>query len=86
MNNDLISRKALIEVLQPMLEAECTSYIAGMILGKIKYFPTAYDIDNVIEKLESLKGPSQESWHAIDHAIVWSIEQSIEIVKKGGAE
>ena len=51
MSNDLISRKELIEVLQPMLEAECTSYIAGMIIGKIKYFPTAYDIDKVVEQL-----------------------------------
>lgn len=51
-------------------------------LDDIARFPTAYDIDAVIERLESLKEHEQEQWA---HATVWGIEQSIKIVK-GGAE
>lgn len=50
--NDLISRKALIETLEPFLEEHCSEYIKEMVIGKIKYMPVAYDLDAVVQQLE----------------------------------
>lgn len=42
--------------------------------------PIAYDVDAVVEQLESLKQHEEEHWA---HATVWGIEQSIRIVREG---
>lgn len=39
MNNDLISRKALIETLEPFLDTICSEYTKEMVIAKIKYMP-----------------------------------------------
>ena len=37
--NDLISRKALIEILEPFLDYYCSEYTKVMVLAKIKNMP-----------------------------------------------
>ena len=37
MNNDLISRKELIEILEPFLDEHCSEYIKEMVIAKIKF-------------------------------------------------
>jgi hypothetical protein len=39
--SDLISRKALIETLEPFLEEHCSAYIKVMVLAKIRNMPAA---------------------------------------------
>ena len=39
MNNDLISRKDLIETLEPFLDYFCSEYAKDMILAKIRFMP-----------------------------------------------
>jgi hypothetical protein len=41
MNNDLISRKDLIEILEPFLDEHCSEYIKKMVIAKIKCMPAA---------------------------------------------
>lgn len=55
------------------------------ILSDIEYFPTAYDIDKIIEQLEELKETAYESYGLTSGAYV-AMCNAIEIVKKGGIE
>ena len=52
------------------------------ILSDIEYFPTAYDIDKVIEQLEELKKTAYESYGLASGAYV-AMCNAIEIVKGG---
>ena len=54
------------------------------ILSDIEYFPTAYDIDKVVEQLEELKEAAYESYGLVSGAYV-AVCNAIEIVK-GGVE
>ena len=53
---------------------------ASMFIGVINQMPTAYDIDEVIKKLESNSWKSPKE----PHKLMW-LDRAIEIVK-GGAE
>ena len=55
------------------------------ILSDIEYFPTAYDIDKVIEQLEELKETVYES-HGLGNGAYVAVCNSIEIVKRGGVK
>ena len=55
------------------------------ISSDIKYFPTAYDVDKVIEQLEELKETAYECYGRASGAYV-AMCNAIEIVKRGGAE
>ena len=55
------------------------------ILSDIEYFPTAYDIDNVIEQLENVSFVDVDEEYADDGQRMLFLHDAIEIVK-GGAE
>ena len=52
------------------------------ILSDIEYFPTAYDVDKVIEQLEELKKTAYECYGLASGAYV-AMCNAIEIVKGG---
>lgn len=52
------------------------------ILSDIEYFPTAYDVDKVIEQLEELKETAYECYGRASGAYV-AMCNAIEIVKGG---
>ena len=54
------------------------------ILSDIKYFPTAYDADNVIEQLENVSFVDVDEEYANDGQRMLFLHDAIEIVKKGG--
>ena len=56
------------------------------ILSDIEYFPTAYDIDNVIEQLENVSFVDVDEEYADDGQRMLFLHDAIEIVKRGGAE
>ena len=55
------------------------------ILSDIEYFPTAYDVDKVVEQLEELKETAYESYGLGNGAYV-AVCNAIETVKRGGVE
>ena len=60
--------------------------ISSGILSDIEYFPTAYDIENVIEQLEEVSFVDVDEKYADDGQRMLFLHDAIEIVKKGGAE
>ena len=52
MSNDLISRSTLMSHIESERRQWGEDYDAEQILGDIEDFPTAYDMDNVVEQLE----------------------------------
>ena len=59
--------------------------LSNGILSDIEYFPTAYDVNKVVEQLEELKETVCESCGLGSGAYV-AVCNSIEIVKRGGTE
>ena len=55
------------------------------ILSDIEYFPTAYDVDKVVEQLEELKETAYECYGRASGAYV-AMCNAIEIVKRGGVK
>lgn len=53
------------------------------ILSDIEYFPTAYDIDKVIEQLEKVSFVDVDEEYADDGQRMLFLHDAIEIVKKG---
>lgn len=97
MNNDLISRSALMSRIESERRQWGEDYDAEQILGDIEDFPTAYDVDKVVEQLEEKKalnermiayeaknGTVTEEYQA--RRAVEILEQSLEIVKGGGVD
>ena len=56
------------------------------ILSDIEYFPTAYNIDRVIEQLEKVSFVDVDEEYADDGQRMLFLHDAIEIVKKGGIE
>lgn len=56
------------------------------ILSDIEYFPTAYDVDNVIEQLENVSFVDVDEEYADDGQRMLFLHDAIEIVKRGGAK
>ena len=59
--------------------------LSNGILSDIEYFPTAYDVDKVVEQLEELKETAYECYGRASGAYV-TMCNSIEIVKRGGVK
>ncbi len=86
MQNDLISRSALIEHLRaiktvygvPMTNRD--KQVIHWVIGHIKDEPTAYDVDKVVEQLE------EEINNECDEAVIQAYEYAIKIVKAGGTD
>ena len=71
------------KLLEELRECHPLSISYG-ILSDIEYFPTAYDVDNVVKQLEELKETIYESYGLGNGAYV-AVCNAIEIVK-GGVE
>ena len=56
------------------------------ILSDIEYFPTAYDADKVIERLENVSFVDVDEEYADDGQRMLFLHDAIEIVKRGGAK
>ena len=70
------------KLLEELRECHPLSLSQG-ILSDIEYFPTAYDIDKVVEQLEELKETAYECYGCASGAYV-AVCNAIEIVKRGG--
>ncbi len=81
--NDLISRSALIKHFEAVQQQE---HVVGLefvaAIDEIKGQPTAYDVDKVIEELETNQQNALEVEESIKEYNVWN--DAIEIVKQGG--
>ena len=92
--SDLISRSVLIKVLKDRATNEAimgymTAYdVTNSIIDEVEEQPTAYDIDEVVEKLEIERKTANNTYNSfnmgVDLGRVFSLEKAIEIVKQGG--
>ena len=73
------------KLLEELRECHPLSISYG-ILSDIEYFPTAYDIDNVIEQLENVSFVDVDEEYADDGQRMLFLHDAIEIVKRGGAK
>ena len=73
------------KLLEELRECHPLSLSYG-ILSDIEYFPTAYDIDNVIEQLENVSFVDIDEEYADDGQRMLFLHDAIEIVKRGGAK
>ena len=73
------------KLLEELRECHPLSISYG-ILSDIKYFPTAYDADNVIEQLENVSFVDIDEEYADDGQRMLFLHDAIEIVKRGGAK
>ena len=94
MNDDLISRKALLGkeclLMTDIVENNPTAkYILEQVLYDIEHAETAFDKEKVIEKLKDAEDiPHDDSVAEITSTRIWNkaITKSIKIVEKGGIE
>ena len=95
MNDDLISRKALIYNIRKVLHERSLFHICpgnevfSLIMYEIDHAPTAFDKEKVIEELNDAKDdPHDDSVAEITATRIWNkaIARSIKIVEKGGIE
>lgn len=93
MRNDLISRRILLQKIQEDKEflqkglgrdAEYAYMSADSVIDKIKSMPIAYDVDNVIGRLDGLRKECAEPLE--EYEPEYFIDKSIKIVKSGGIE
>ena len=81
MSNDLISRSTLMSHIESERRQWGEDYDAEQILGDIEDFPTAYDMDNVVEQLN-------DKFRVVrtDEDLEWNraMDEAITIVKGGG--
>lgn len=91
---DLISRKAVLDIIQGELNLNC-GYDANIALFSVKKcvseLPTAYDMDAVVEQLEEESDYEPIDYDYCDVACTdeqhfIATDKAIEIVRKGGAE
>ena len=57
-------------------------YERQVLIDRIKAQPTAYDVDKVVEKLESLSNAEADYYYAVSNDVI-DREDAIEIVKGG---
>lgn len=86
MSNDLISRKEAIKVVKTIIQAGLTE---EAIYAELEEIPTAYDVDAVINELESVKRKLKNCWAPEDKCLTTectdcALEKAIEIVRNGG--
>ena len=73
------------KLLEELRECHPLSISYG-ILSDIEYFPTAYDIDNVIEQMENVSFVDVDEEYADDGQRMLFLHDAIEIVKRGGTK
>ena len=90
--NDFISRSDVNDVIDELevytcgrpntTKVEISVLQLQRLINKLKNIPTAYDVDKVVEELETNKQNALEVEESIKEYNVWN--NAIEIVKKGG--
>lgn len=88
MNNDLISRSAVIKIIEDEIKLK-SSYVEHNaqidIMFKVKEMPTAYDVDKVVEQIEeNTDFTTGEDGTVIEEYV--NLKVAKEIVKSGGIE
>lgn len=86
MSNDLISKKEAIKVVKTIIQAGLTE---EAIYAELEEIPIAYDVDTVIDELESVKRKLSNCWAPEDKCLTTectdcALEKAIEIVRNGG--
>ena len=84
MSNDLISRSTLMSHIESERRQWGEDYDAEQILGDIEDFPTAYDVDKVVEQLEAYSNADEAE--RLGTMPVVELTDAITIVKGGGAD
>lgn len=82
MSNDLISRSTLMSHIENERRQWGEDYDAEQILGDIEDFPTAYDVDKVVEQLEAYSNADEAE--RLGTMPVVELTDAITIVKGGG--
>ena len=84
MINDLISRSALMQSLRNNVLVDLTSNLEQAIEEQ----PIAYDVDKVVERLESVSIPEDKILYASpdEFGQFVKLKDAVEIVKSGGIE
>lgn len=91
MSNDLISRSAVIKIIEDELKLK-SSYVEHNaqidIMFKVKEMPIAYDVDKVVERLESVSIPENKVLYesSDEFGQFVKLKDAVEIVKSGGIE
>ncbi len=92
---DLISRQAVIDLLKKSASRDIEEVvITDKHINLIKDMPCAYDVENVVAELESLKAKYARQYSVCEdkfeanelHIRCLQIDKDIEIVRKGGVE
>lgn len=83
MSNDLISRSTLMSHIESERRQWGEDYDAEQILGDIEDFPTAYDMDNVVEQLErvAVEEPLTDNGVKVGTVKAVPLKIAIDIVK-----
>ncbi|ASM69750.1 hypothetical protein BLAHAN_05465 [Blautia hansenii DSM 20583] len=86
MSSDLISRQALIRSIVKEYDTQFGQYSLMEMIDEVQKEPTAYDVDKVIEQLQKAK--TRMSCYRLNNIADdrISIDEAIEIVRKGGIE
>lgn len=84
--SDLISRKKVISILEQLEEHSLSGKMdISNAIYLLEKQPTAYDVDKVVEQLESLSNAEADYYYARSNDVI-DREDAIDIVKKGGVE
>lgn len=97
MSDDLISRKAVLNILTEARVKDsilCSPAFAEMLTQRIKKIPTAFDKEKVIEELENLRAQyfitianTGDEKLGFAYKYIWNaLDHAIKIVEKGGIE
>lgn len=86
MSNDLISRQKLVQTIAKQYDTQFGRYSLMEMIDNVQKEPTAYDIEKVIEQLQKAK--TRMSCYRLNNVADdrISIDEAIEIVRKGGIE
>lgn len=95
MTGDLISRKAVIEGINELMESpcansprfgwerkECMELVKALCVNSL---PTAYDVDKVIEQIGAAVGTDGLVFYVDGRPVIYK-EQAIEIIRQGGQQ
>lgn len=106
MKDDLISRESVLDYIEKEIAtAKCTetiSYLRALSVHINEYEPTAFDVDKVVEKIESLNEKAQlrrkelielDSYNDVvikcieyERGRVYSFDDALQIIKEGGID
>lgn len=87
MSGNLISRKAVIDILESIRLNDCNlsrRYTAADIQERVENIPTAYDVDAVCKNLDKASDYYETDEQGKEHVQMVNLIDAIEIVRNGG--